>query len=87
MTPVWYENNEIAADAKIAQQIIVSQHLEDFPHIMEKLDAVWPSELARVYLESLMTDNRDGERAGFSQSVIDEILLLIGLLDARKELE
>jgi len=78
MTPVWYETSAA---------IVVSQHLEDFPHIMEKLDAVWPSELARVYLESLITDNRDGERAGFSQSVLDEILLLIGLLDARKELE
>ncbi len=78
LTPVWYESNAA---------IVVSQYLEDFPHIMEKLDAVWPSELARVYLESLITDNRDGERAGFSQSVLDEILLLIGLLDARKELE
>jgi hypothetical protein len=78
MTPVWYETQAA---------IVVSQQLEDFPHIIEKLDAVWPSELARVYLESLITDNRDGERAGFSQSVLDEILLLIGILDARKELE
>ncbi len=78
MTPVWYESTAA---------IVVSQHLEDFPHIMEKLDAVWPSELARVYLESLITDNRDGERAGFSHAVLEEILLLIGLLDARKELE
>ena len=81
MTPVWYETEMANNDA----QIIVPQHLEDFPHIMEKLDAVWPSELARVYLESLITDNRDGERAGFSHGVLNEILLLISLLDARKE--
>lgn len=78
MTPVWYETSVA---------IVVSQHLEEFPHIMEKLDAVWPSELARVYLESLITDNRDGERAGFSHAVLDEILLLISLLDTRKELD
>ena len=81
MTPVWYETEPAHTDA----QIIVPQHLEDFPHIMEKLDAVWPSELARVYLESLITDNRDGERSGFSHGVLNEILLLISLLDARKE--
>lgn len=83
MTPVWYETQAAIADVKI----IVPQQLEDFPHILQKLDAVWPSELARVYLESLITDNRDGERAGFSQSVLDEVLLLISLLDARKTLE
>lgn len=81
MTPVWYETEPEHTDA----QIIVPQHLEDFPHIMEKLDAVWPSELARVYLESLITDNRNGERSGFSHGVLNEILLLISLLDARKE--
>ncbi len=82
MTPVWHETGTAITDVKM----VVPQHLEEFPHIMEKLDAVWPSELARVYLESLMTDNRDGERAGFSQSALDEILLLIGLLDGRKAL-
>jgi hypothetical protein len=33
----------------------------------------------------LITNNLDGERAGFSQVVIEEILLLLNLLDARKE--
>lgn len=75
MTPVWYETSAA---------IVVPQDLEEFPHIMEKLDAVWPSDLAKVYLESLITDNRDGDRAGFSQAVLDEILMLIALLDTRK---
>ncbi len=83
MTPVWYENDLATTNAAI----VVSQHLEDFPHIMEKLDAVWPSELASVYLRSLITDNRDGERAGFSKSALDEILMLIALLDTRKDFE
>jgi len=82
MTPVWYENDLTTTNAAI----VVSQYLEDFPHIIEKLDAVWPSELASVYLRSLITDNRDGERTGFSKSVLDEILMLIALLDTRKEI-
>lgn len=78
MTPVWYE---------VSAAIVVPQHLEDFPHIMEKLDAVWPSDLAKDYLDSLITDNRDGDRAGFSKAVLDEILILIALLDTRKTLD
>ena len=79
MTPVWYETSEAISIA-----IVVPQHLEEFPHIIEKLDAIWPSDLAKVYLESLITDNRDGERTGFSKGVLDEILELIALLDTRK---
>ena len=83
MTPVWHEINATIAEAKI----VVSQCLEELPHIIDKLDAVWPSELAKVYLQSLITDNRDGDRAGFSEPVLEEILMLIALLDARKALE
>lgn len=75
MTPVWYETSAA---------IVVPQQLEEFPHIMDKLDAVWPSDLAKVYLESLIMDNRNGDRAGFSQAVLDEILMLIALLETRK---
>lgn len=77
MTPVWYEINT---------SIYVPQHLEEFPHIMEKLHTAWPSEMAKEYLRSLITDNRDGERAGFSKNALSEILLLIDLLDIRKDL-
>jgi len=86
MTPVWYESN-VANNVAINTAIIVPQQLEDFTHIMVKLDAVWPSDLAKVYLHSLLTDNRDGERAGFSNAVLDEILMLITLLDTRKEFD
>ena len=82
MTPVWYETN-VANNAAI----IVPQQLEDFAHIMLKLETVWPSDLAKVYLHSLLTDNRDGERVGFSKAVMDEILMLIALLDTRKDFD
>ena len=77
MTPVWYEKSAA---------IYVPQSLEEFPHIMEQLYGVWPGELASVYLRSLITDNRGGDRVGFGKEVLDEILMLIELLDTQKEL-
>ncbi len=77
ISPIWQET-EIA--------MVVPQSLEEFPHIMEKLYSVWPGDSATVYLRSLITDNRGGERTGFGKAVLSEILLLIALLDVRKDL-
>ncbi|MBC7755291.1 MAG: hypothetical protein H7Z20_01360 [Bdellovibrio sp.] len=78
MTPVWYET-EIS--------IVVPQSLEEFPHIVEKLCSVWPGELASVYLRGLINDNRGGDRTGFGKAVLNEILLLVAMLDVRKDLK
>ena len=77
MTPIW-EEKEV--------EIEVANTLEKFPHIIKKITAEWPSEPAKSYLQSLITDNRDGERTGFGDEVIDEILTLIAVLDARDDL-
>ena len=77
MTPVWQEKSV---------EIYIPQSLEEFPHIMEQLYGVWPGELASVYLRSLMTDNRGGDRAGFGKEVLEEVLILITLLDTLKEI-
>ena len=77
MTPIWYET-DVA--------IYVPQNLEEFPHIMEKLYSVWPGDSAIAYLRGLITDNRGGERSGFGKEVLSEILMLIAVLDMRKEL-
>jgi hypothetical protein len=77
MSPVWYEK-QVA--------IVIPQSLEEFPHIMEQLYGVWPGELASVYLRSLITDNRGGERTGFGKTVVAEILFLIELLDSYKDI-
>jgi hypothetical protein len=53
---------------------------------MEKLYSVWPDDDARRYLQNLINDNRNGERGGFGQAVLDEILTLIRVLDVRKDL-
>lgn len=77
MTPVWHDKSV---------EIYIPQSLEEFPHIMEQLYVVWPGELASVYLRSLMTDNRGGDRAGFGKAILDEIVMLTTLLETLKEL-
>lgn len=77
MTPLW-EAREI--------EIVVAESLEKFPHIMERITAVWPQASLKAYLQTLINDNRDGERGGFGQAVIDEILTLIAVLEVREDL-
>jgi preprotein translocase subunit YajC len=75
MTPLW-EEREVP--------MVVAESLEEFPYIIKFLTAKWPNEKMIPYLEKLINDNRSGERSGFSQSVIEEILLLIVVLKARQ---
>lgn len=81
MTPVWYESKSSNVS------MIVPQYLEEFPHIMAKLYTEWPSKFAADYLRSLIADNREGIRAGFSKGVLDEILFLIALMETRKDFD
>jgi len=74
MTPVWEDKNVA---------IIVAETLEEFPHICEKLSALWPEESAITYLRNLIKDNRNGERTGFGKAITEEILLLIAILESR----
>jgi hypothetical protein len=76
--------NTQAWDDSIAPSTL-PQHLEEFPNIMEKLYTVWPTDEAKDYLRSLITDSRDGDRAGFGKAVLSEILFLIALLGTRKD--
>lgn len=57
--------------------------LEDIPHIADRLLKTWGSPVCLEYLNHLLHDNRDGERSGFTLPVVQEILLLIDILDAR----
>ncbi|MBN8473501.1 hypothetical protein [Sulfuritalea sp.] len=51
--------------------------LENFSRVAEHIQSIWsrPEECI-PYLRRLLEDNRDGARAGFPQSVAEEILLL-----------
>lgn len=77
MTPLWEQ---------CTVPMVVAQSLEDFPYIVKFLTTKWPNEKIIPYLEKLIQDNRGGERSGFSQPVIEEILLLIVVLKARQYL-
>ena len=55
--------------------------LENFARIAEHIQSIWARpEECMPYLRHLLEDNRDGARAGFPQSVAEEILLLLELL-------
>lgn len=58
--------------------------LEDFPHLIEQICALWPGPDCTRYLEYLLVDNRDGTRSGFEVSVYRDVMMLIGVM---KELE
>ncbi|CAI06807.1 hypothetical protein ebA1278 [Aromatoleum aromaticum EbN1] len=69
--------------------------IEQMSHVMGRIQNLWGSRDCQAYLENLLRDNRDGMREGFPLSVIDEILILAGVLeehlgpyqpDVRKEL-
>ncbi|HWU83319.1 MAG TPA: hypothetical protein VN063_07505 [Methylophilaceae bacterium] len=74
MAPQW-EQKQIA--------MVVATTLEEFPHIIDQLQSMWPNPESRDYLEALIKDNREGERAGFSIEVAKEIALLISILETR----
>ena len=74
MTPPW-EERQVA--------MIVPQSLEEFPYIRKLLTDKWPNPKLNNYLQKLVSDNRSGERSGFSKPVIEEILLLIDVLEVR----
>ena len=56
----------------------------DFEHLTSKLTAFWNTNYILPFLESLLVDDREGERVGFELSVYQDILMLIAI---SKELE
>ena len=53
--------------------------IEDIPHICDKIVALWWTEQSVPYLESLLLDDRDGNRIGFDLPVYRELMFLIGI--------
>ena len=48
-----------------------------YPHIADKITAMWGTAECRALLISLLADSRDGSRAGFLPSVAKEIFALL----------
>ena len=70
--PAWDEEENPDAPAS----------LEDFPRLVENVCKLWSDDQALPYLESLLVDDRDGERVGFDLPVYREIIMLIGIATA-----
>lgn len=58
----------------------IQRDLESYPRVMMKLTTGWPQREVRVFLESLLNDDRGGSRQGFSLTAYREILFLIEVL-------
>lgn len=56
------------------------QGLEQLPHIIERLTQHWRTREAQAYIHQLLRDNRNGTRQGFSHAIVEELLMLQGVL-------
>lgn len=54
--------------------------LEDFPHLISNITTIWKTDDMGAYLESLLIDDREGERIGFDLPVYREILFLLNIV-------
>jgi FimV-like protein len=55
-----------------------ARSLKDYPHVMQAIQDLWEGDYIIPYLESLLHDDREGDRVGFDLSVYREIIHLIG---------
>lgn len=54
--------------------------LEDYDHVVGHLIKTWGRQECLDYLQTLVKDNRDGQRNGFPLEVVDEMVLLMRVL-------
>jgi hypothetical protein len=62
-----------------------SGDLEQFPHLIGLITSTWNSPSCKQYLQELISDNREGNRSGFSAGVFDDVLMLVGVLNHLEE--
>lgn len=80
--PAWSEPFEAVESEDEAVPV---SPVENFPHIVARLQADWASPSCRDYLNQLLKDNRDGRRSGFPMEALGDILMLISVLEQRLE--
>jgi hypothetical protein len=56
------------------------QSITGYRHLAEHLQKVWRMPECEAFLVDLLSDNREGTRAGFPQEVAEEIILLQRIL-------
>lgn len=55
--------------------------IEDYPHIVAPLTENWGRQECMDFLNSLVKDNRSGERRGFPLEIVEQIVLLMRVLE------
>lgn len=55
------------------------RHLEDMPHLIDKICSMWGGPELLPFLKALLVDDRNGKRTGFELSVYKDLLLLISV--------
>ncbi len=55
--------------------------VEQMAHICQRLQDLWGTQEAQVYIHQILRDNRNGTRQGFPLRVVEELLLLLAILD------
>jgi hypothetical protein len=63
-----------------------SKTLEDYGKVMEKVQRLWGMPTCRAFLESLLYDDRGGNRQGFMLAAYSDILFLLDLIDAADQI-
>ncbi len=56
------------------------RNFDDFPHLVSNCCALWKTDDIGPYLESLLVDDREGERLGFDLPVYRDILFLLSII-------
>ena len=75
------KNFNIQAEFSASTDTDEAPTLEKFSRVAEHVQTIWAQPQECIdYLRHLLEDNRDGARAGFPQSVAEEIILLIEIL-------
>lgn len=76
MPPSWLEDAPLQVDIE-----------ERYPHLVTRIAAVWGTGHAGPFLNSLLLDDRGGERQGFELSVAEDISFLRELVAVKEEHE
>ena len=62
-----------------APNLIDLMPLEEMPHLVRQLTVSWNTPRCVEFLESLLIDDREGNRTGFGLAAYQDILLLLGI--------
>lgn len=67
------------SDFKVA--LSTPDTIEQMPHLVSRLQELWGTQEAQVYIHGILRDNRNGTRQGFPLAVVEELLLMLAVLD------